>query len=75
MKNHQPSAEGLEAIRAVIDARGFETLAMEFMTRPEYRDRIVQMITAEMDRCGWHSQAKRFNALAQHILHGTQIFA
>ena len=75
MKNHEPTQEGLKAIQAVVKARGFDAMADEFMSRPEYRDRIVNVQVNDMRRNGLEREARKFNALAQHVLHGTQVFA
>ena len=75
MRNHEPTEEGLKAVQAVIKARGFDAMADEFMSRPEYRDQIVKVQINDMRRNGLEQEARKFNALAQHILHGTQVFA
>jgi hypothetical protein len=70
-----PTIEELEAVAAVIKAIGFDTLAAEFIARPDDRERIVRMATNIMRRDGKMTEAGRFNQLATWTLRGLWVSA
>ena len=71
---HEPTTEGINAVAEVIRSVGFDAMADEFVSRPEYRERIVNAMTNNIVRDGKPDVARKFNRLARHVLFGTQVF-
>ena len=70
-----PTQAELESVAAVIYATGFETMAKEFLTRPDDRERIVAAMVRNIARDGKLSESRRFRQLATWVLRGLWVSA
>ena len=54
---HVPTKEGIEAVASAIKATGFETMADDFLSKPDYREKLAEELKELRESELWQAGA------------------